>query len=171
MAGSYLLTSIDYDHLAEFSAALKESSGLFKLTIASEGGDTDVMWAFVDLILCSKREFIGTAYGVCHSAAPLILASCDQRFCGPNTQFMVHEDIIELSGSPSSSIKQVNRAQAEEDRWYTAMSIATGTPITEWRKMSESETYFDAQKAKELGLVDKILLVDTKGKGRKHESQ
>lgn len=166
--GRYLLSAVSDESYKEFHAALLESENPFHLYIASPGGDTDSMWAFVDTILCSKRTIIGTAVGICHSAAPLILATCDVRQCTPNTQFMVHEDIIEAEGAPSNAIKTVNRAQAEEDRWYTAMSLATGTTINEWRVLSEAETYFDAFEAKRLGIVDKILPI-MQGKKRRNK--
>lgn len=161
--GRYLLSAVSDESYKEFHTALLDSNSPFHLYIASPGGDTEDMWAFVDTILCSKRKIVGVAVGICYSAAPLILAACDVRLCTPNTQFMVHEDIIEAEGAPSNAIKTVNRAQAEEDRWYTAMSLATGTTINQWRQLSEAETYFDAIEAKRLGIVDKILPI-RKGK-------
>lgn len=158
MAGSYLLCDIDDESLKAFSDLLYSTRvGNFTLRIASGGGETDAMWAFVDMIMCSKRNIVGIASGTCHSAAPLILASCDERYCTPNTQFMVHEDIVELEGAPSTTIKKLARAQDSEDRWYTAMSLATGTTINEWRRLSEAETYFDANEALRLGIVDSIM--------------
>lgn len=159
----YLLTSISEDSLKEFHAVLLGSKGPFRLYISSEGGETDYMWSFVDIILCSHRHITGITSGICHSAAPLILAVCDTRICTPNTQFMVHEDIVEIEGAPSAIIDRVSRAQSSEDRWYTAMSLATGTPINQWRQLSEKETYFDAIEAKRLGMVDEILPI-MKGK-------
>lgn len=157
MAGSYLLCDIDDESLKAFHDALLDTKGEFTLYISSPGGETDSMWAFVDRIMCSSRTISGVASGTCHSAAPLILAVCDRRACTPNTQFMVHEDIVELEGAPSTNTKKLARAQDAEDRWYTAMALATGTTINEWRLMSEKETYFDANEALRLGVVDKIM--------------
>jgi ATP-dependent protease ClpP protease subunit len=159
MEGSYLLQSIDENHYSEFFTALQDSKGPFHLCISSCGGDTGDMWAFVDTILTTKRRIIGTAMGVCHSAAPLILAACDVRRCAPNTQFMVHEDSIRIRTTPSKARKFVERQQAEEDRWYLAMATLTNATIGQWRKLSEDETYFDATEALNLGLVDKIISI------------
>lgn len=168
MAGNYLLCDINDESLKEFHEALLKSKGKFTLRVSSGGGETDAMWAFVDTIMCSPRNIIGVAYGTCYSAAPLILAVCDERYCTPNTQFMVHEDIIELEGAPSTSIKKLNRAQDSEARWYTAMSLATGTTITDWRILSERESYFGADDALRMGVIDKIMPI-LKGSKRTHD--
>lgn len=159
MRGSYLLQGIDEVNYKEFFIALKKSTGTFHLCISSIGGDTSDMWAFVDTILTSKRKIVGTAIGVCHSAAPLILAACDVRRCTPNTQFMVHEDSIKIKATPSKARKFVERQQSEEDRWYVAMATLTDITIGQWRKLAEDETYFDASEALNLGLVDKVVSV------------
>lgn len=157
--GRYLLGTVDAESFKWFHKAFHGSTGVFTLFITSEGGDTDYMWALVDLILCSNRPVHGVASGICYSAAPLILAACDVRVCAPNTQFMVHEDVVEVSGTPGKATKEAERAKAEELRWYTAMSVATNTSIDTWRYMSEKETFFDSKEALRLGLVHRILPV------------
>lgn len=159
MRGSYLLQGIDEANYKEFFNCLQDSQGTFNLCISSCGGDTSDMWAFVDTILTTKRTIIGTAIGVCHSAAPLILASCDIRRCTPNTQFMVHEDSIKIRTTPSKARNFVERQQSEEDRWYAAMAMLSNATTGQWRKLSEDETYFDANEALNLGLVDKIISI------------
>lgn len=159
--GRYLLQDVSEESYRTFAWRLSKTSQNepFDLIISSGGGDTDAMWAFHDTILCSKKKITGVAVGICHSAAPLILAACDIRICTPNTQFMVHEDICKIKGSPSKAVHEIARHQNAEDRWYTAMTLLTKTTLHEWRVLSESETYFDSHRALELGVIDTILSV------------
>lgn len=158
MTGKFLLQDVDEESFLAFTDALESTEGEFLLEIASAGGDTNVMWAFHDKIMCVERKITGVALGYCHSAAPLILAACDTRFCSPKTEFMVHEDIVtEAEGSPDKVMATAVRAQADEEKWYEAMEFLTGTRASVWRTMSRNETYFGATEAKKLGTVDRIL--------------
>lgn len=163
MSGKFLLQGVSEEAFAGFSEALATSEGDFHLEVASGGGDTDVMWAFHDRILCSKRKIVGTAFGFCYSASPLILAACTVARCTPKTTFMVHEDAIRIKSTPSKASEALARAHKDETKWYEAMAKLTGTNASVWERLSQKGEYFDSDTALFLGVVDRILPLNRGG--------
>lgn len=164
----YLLCDIDDVSLKEFYEAVNASrkeKGLFYLDIASDGGSSNTMLSFFDMIKNTDRTIVGTAYGRCQSAAVLILAACDQRYSTPNTIFMVHEDSYEIDGSHGDARKAVAQHEIEENLWAILMAENTTTGFEAWRSMAKSSSYFGPQNALNYGLID--IIGDVKKRNRK----
>ena len=154
----YLLCDIDDASLKEFYEALASTlKGPMYLDIASDGGSSNTMLSFYDLIKASPRTIIGTAYGRCQSAAVLIFAACDQRISTPSTMFMVHEDSYEIDASHGEMKKAVRQHEIEEDLWAILMAANTTLGPESWRSLAKESTFFGPQNAKMYGLVDNII--------------
>lgn len=153
----YLLCDIDDASLKEFHTALHTGKGTFFLDIASDGGSSNTMLSFFDLIKSTPRHVVGTAYGRCQSAAVLILAACDRRISTSSTIFMVHEDSYEVDGNHGDARKAVAQHEIEENLWAILMAENTTTGFEAWRSMAKSSSYFGPQNALNYGLIEIIF--------------
>jgi ATP-dependent Clp protease, protease subunit len=128
--------------------------------INSPGGSMTSMMAIYDTMQFIQPEIQTFCIGQAASAAAVLLASGTQgkRAALPNARIMLHQPAMESGYGQSSDLE----IQAREIlRMRTAMEnvIArhTGRDAEQVRKDIERDRFFDAQEAKEYGLVDDVL--------------
>lgn len=125
----------------------------------SEGGSCDIMSAAIDYLDMALDNITLVATGCCMSAAVAILASGGQKFCTPNTRFMVHlpwqisqeqqtietlsVDKRELTLSYSLILKTLTKRTKQTKKW--------------WEKRIREGFWFGAADAKRIGLVEDVL--------------
>lgn len=142
------------------------------INILSPGGDAgsiNALYDFYDELLSQGRKVNIHAEGICMSAATLIVGGASgKRTCGKRCRFMVHEIQIENVGGTGTQTKSIS-AEIERmgDEYLEAYVKVCNrdkelTPEAfekeklKWEKLSTKETYFGADKAKELGLIDEV---------------
>jgi ATP-dependent protease ClpP protease subunit len=132
------------------------------LFINSPGGDAFSGLALADQVERAKREgFNVTAHasGIVASAAVPVFAVCNERLAAPGTIFMVHETSIwKWPGRETASdIRSQNRLMdLIRDRYIGKLAKYTKLTKREWEDLEHKTTWFNVEKAKEWGLVDKI---------------
>jgi ATP-dependent protease ClpP protease subunit len=99
------------------------------------------------------------ASGIVASAAIPILSAGSKRFALKGTIFMVHE--AALWKWPGRETASDIRSQAElmdllKDSYLSIMDENTTTSYNTWGEMEGKTVWFDVNKAKDLGLIDKI---------------
>ena len=99
------------------------------------------------------------ASGIVASAAIPILSSGSRRFALDGTIFMVHE--AALWKWPGRETASDIRSQNElmlllRNSYLSIMAENTTTSYDKWGEMEGDTVWFDAEKAKDLGLIDKI---------------
>jgi len=99
------------------------------------------------------------ASGIVASAAIPILAAGSERFALKGTIFMVHE--AALWKWPGKETASDIRAQAElmnliRDSYMDILAETTTTSVKSWKAMEGVTTWFNADRAKEFGLIDHI---------------
>jgi len=132
------------------------------LFINSPGGDAFSGLAIADEIdRARKKGFNITAHasGIIASAAVPVFASCNLRYAAPGTIFMVHE--AALWKWPGRETASDIRSQNElmillGDRYRKILASHSKIDIAKWCSLEEKTTWFDADKALEWGLIDKI---------------
>lgn len=134
-----------------------------EVAICSEGGNTDVSCAFVDLFSPWRRAgSLGTvAFGEVMSGAPLIVAagSPGRRVAFMHTLFGLHLPYLdETTGDPAVQDSEFRMLQSTTDRFITLLSGLTDTTERTWRKRlkGKSMVIFDAKQAKKWGIIDNI---------------
>ena len=108
-----------------------------------------------------KRGFKITAHasGIIASAAVPVLAVCDLRIVAAGCIFMVHESAIwKWPGRETASdIRSQNELMdLLRDRYIGKLVANTKLSRDEWEAMERKTTWFSADRALEIGLVDKI---------------
>ena len=134
-----------------------------KLYINSPGGDAFSGLALSDLIIRAQNEygllFEANASGIIASAAVPVFAVCDFRIAAPGTIFMVHEAALwKWPGRESASDirSQNNLMILLQDRYLGYLVRNTKLDLEAWHAMEKATTWFNAERAFELGLVDHI---------------
>lgn len=133
-----------------------------KVFLNSPGGDAFAGMALSDLIEGSQKDgvyFEVYSNGIVASAAVPVYAVCDHRIAGTGTIFMVHE--AALWKWPGRETASDIRSQNElmlilRDRYLQYLVRHSGLDLDQWREKEKATTWFDAEKAKDWGLVDEI---------------
>lgn len=131
-----------------------------EIFINSCGGSVEGCFAIVDIIHTIKCPVHTFAYGICMSAAPLVLASGEKghRWVSPNLRLMVHDGDDEISGTSKDLRVGLSYSKDLDDTWYDLMRDYTGTSVTKWKALcgKGADYYFKSDLAIELGLADQI---------------
>jgi ATP-dependent Clp protease protease subunit len=132
-----------------------------EIVMSSCGGDEYEMLAAYDIIRSLKSRVIATAVGKIMSAAPLILAAADEARCYPHTRFMVHCSSYHIDGKHYDAKRVVEENEKLEKLWANMMATRTKLSAQQWIRMTKNkpDEYFDAETAKEYGIVDEIIAI------------
>lgn len=130
-----------------------------EIYVGTLGGDEYEMFGLYDVIRSCDSHIITIGIGKVMSAGPLILAAGDERRAFPNTSFMVHESWWDSPDLKWSEHDKVIKHYGElTKKWASLMESRTGTSAKMWLKMCKGpDEYFGVEKAKKLGIIDKIL--------------
>ena len=114
--------------------------------------------ALVNVLLASETPTRAVALGVVASAAHDIYLACDERIAFENSIFLLHDggfDISTSSKKMKETVEFFTRAVAQRDKEF----ILSRTNMEEdfYEDIYGEEFYFYADKAKELGVVHKII--------------
>jgi ATP-dependent protease ClpP protease subunit len=131
------------------------------LFINSPGGDAFSGLALADLIVTAQEEWGFTirahASGIIASAAVPVFAVCKVRKAEAGTIFMVHEAALwKWPGRETASdIESQNSLMKLLRLKYIGILVNHSTTSKEkWEEMEKKTTWFSAETAKELGLID-----------------
>lgn len=161
----YITGSISIKKFNKFSRQLSfiennyPKDTTINVELSSEGGDTYAALAFFDRIRASHLTVNITVFGPCFSAAVLILGAGDKRFMGKSAWVMTHEDSYSLEDpmSVTELERHAKHSRALEDQWAARLASVTKSTEEVWKILHKTETYLEAEKCLELGLVDEII--------------
>ena len=131
--------------------------------ISSGGGSVNDMFAVYDLMqLVKKNRDIATfGYGKIASAAvPLLAAGTKgKRYIGKHTRLMLHHCATNASGPHPNIRSNFDELKKVEDMMVEALAADSKLSVGEIYNMISRNTdeYFSAEEALEMGLVDKII--------------
>lgn len=153
-----LIGEINEDMVRKVAEELDECVGEpVHIRLCSEGGSAYDAIAIAGMVANYTAEVTVTVYGKAMSAAIIIVAAGDIRKAVPGSWFMVHEDSGKTKGSTTEITAYAGQMQAEEASWNSLLAQWTKTDTATWNNMAVKTTYFSAQTARELGLIDHIL--------------
>ncbi len=134
-----------------------ESRKPIKTYMSSVGGDTFVSQNVVDVIVASKTPVIGIGLSLVASASYHIFLACHDRICFKNSIFLQHDGSVSISNSTKKVKDTMEFFNLGEQR--TKDFVLSHTKMTEefYDQHFDTELYMYADRAKELGIVDKII--------------
>jgi ATP-dependent Clp protease protease subunit len=129
------------------------------LVLSSPGGHVESGDMIHDMIKFVRApvKILGT--GWCASAGALIYAAGkkENRFCLPNTRFLLHEPRGGVGGQASDVEIQAREIIKMRERLNNIFSAATGQSVERIKKDTDRDHWMGAEQAVEYGLVGKIV--------------
>lgn len=158
--------SIDDDSAKNVIAQLlylehSEPGAPISVLINSGGGKVHAGLAIHDVMRSISSPVHTTCLGHCESMAAVLLAAGEPGFrtALPNCRVMVHQP-TRTAGGASKTSKQLltSAAETEKTRIKLAALLArdTGRSVDEIEALLEYDTYYSAEEALQMGLVDVI---------------
>lgn len=128
-----------------------------RIFINSIGGDVQVLWSLINVMLLSKTPIHTIAYCNALSAAAILLIAGHKRYAIPGSAILIHSGSCSLNGD----VEKVESAK----RFYDNLSkkvnafILERTNISEkeLKKKSSSDWYLTAEEALNYHIVDKLV--------------
>jgi ATP-dependent Clp protease protease subunit len=128
-----------------------------KIYMSSVGGDTFVAQNVVDVILQSKTPVIGIGLSLVASACYHCFLACHERLAFKNPVFLQHDGSISISNSANKARQTMDFLESGEARSKNFVLSRTKMSEELYDKIFDQEFYMYSDKAKELGVVDKII--------------
>ena len=128
-----------------------------RFLISSVGGDSFVSMNIVDVIMQSKTPVIGIGLDLVASAGYHVFLACHERYAFNNSVFLQHDGTVTVS---NSTRKAQDAMRFFSDRESNIKNFTLSrTKMTEefYDSIYDSEYYMTAKRAKELGVVEKII--------------
>jgi ATP-dependent Clp protease protease subunit len=136
--------------------------------ISSPGGSVTATLAIYDTMQFLECPISTYCMGLAASGAAIILASGakNKRFALPHSKIMVHQPWGEVGGQVSDIEIQAKEILKDRQRLNQILALHTGRTAEEIETETERDRFFNAQEAKDFGLVDDVLvkLVEDKSK-------
>ena len=127
--------------------------------VNSPGGDADSGFAIYDLLHFCKPPVRSICAGLAASAGVPIFLGADkgQRFCLPNSRFLLHQPSMQMMGQASDLEITANEITRVRTRYNRIIEAETGQAHDKVESDADRDFWLDAQEALEYGLVDRIV--------------
>lgn len=131
------------------------------LEVSGPGGSVDAGLSIVDSCRCARSQVRTIATGMVASMSAVLAICCAKpgnRYCTPNTTYMLHELLGGMQGNASDVIRTAKHMAGVRSRIESMLADASGLSLEEvLRLCRQGEQYLTAEDAKKLGLVDHII--------------
>jgi ATP-dependent Clp protease protease subunit len=134
--------------------------------INSPGGSVTATLAIYDTMQFLECPIATYCMGIAASGAAILLAAGTKgkRFALPHAKVMLHQPWGQIGGQASDVEIQIKEVLDEKSVLNQILSRHTGRPVDQIEAETERDHYFNAQEAKEFGLVDEVLAKITEEK-------
>lgn len=149
----HLTGSVNKKMLREAIEAFEGDVSVVRIT--SHGGDPDIALAIAGLV--AQHSITTEVYGQCYSAATLIFAAGKRRRVQKWAWIMTHESSETVEGTASFLKHAAKHMERSESHWNLIMQELTGTEAKIWEKLSEKDTYLNAEECFKFNLATEIF--------------
>jgi ATP-dependent Clp protease protease subunit len=143
----------------QFLAYAAEGSGDIRVIINSPGGHVESGDTIHDMIrFCGPRvKMIGTGWVASAGAHIFLGAERQNRFCLPNTRFLLHQPLGGVTGQASDITIEAEEIIKMRERINRIIAHETGQTYDRVNADTERNFWISAQDAVPYGLVSKIV--------------
>jgi ATP-dependent Clp protease protease subunit len=129
------------------------------LYINSPGGSITAGMAIYDTMQFIKNDVVTIAMGLAASMGQFLLSAGTpgKRFALPNAEILIHQPSAGLAGSASDIKIHAERLLHTKKRMAELTSQHTGQSFEQITRDSDRDRWFDADEAKEYGLIDHVI--------------
>lgn len=145
--------------IAELTALGAASDNPITVFVNSPGGHVDSGQAMHDAIRFIKPRvlMIGTGWVASAGALIYIAAAREDRYCLPNTRFLLHQPAGGVNGRESDVAIEAEQIVRMRERINRMIARATGQPLERVERDTERNFWLTAEEALEYGLVGRIV--------------
>lgn len=140
-------------------ALAEDSDKPINLFISSPGGHVESGDMVHDMIKFIKPEVRTIGSGWVASAGALIFVGAQKknRFCLPNTRFLLHEPRGGIGGTASDMWIQAEQIRIMRERFHNLFAEATGQTAEKVAHDTERDFWLNTKEAIEYGLLGKVI--------------
>ena len=148
---------------AQLLALSAEDEAPITMFVNSQGGHVEAGDTIHDLVRYIRAPVRMVGTGWVASAGALIYVSVprEQRYCLPNTRFLLHQPAGGAGGSAADIDIEAREILKMRDRLNQIFSTATGQTIERIEEDTHRNFWLDAHAAVDYGLVGKIIEQET----------
>lgn len=140
-------------------ALAEDSDDPINLYISSPGGHVESGDMVHDVIKFIRPRVRAIGSGWVSSAGALIFvgAAKEDRYCLPNTRFLLHQPSGGIGGSASDMLIQARQIEIMRDRFHHLFAAATGQTPERIAKDTARDFWMTTQEALDYGLVGSVI--------------
>lgn len=144
---------------AQLLALDAEGEGAIKVVVNSPGGHVESGDTIHDMISFVKSPvlMIGTGWVASAGAHIYLAADKKNRFCLPNTRFLLHQPMGGMRGPASDISIEAEEILKMRERINRIIARETGQPLEKIAEDTDRNFWMSAEQAKAYGMVAKII--------------
>jgi ATP-dependent Clp protease protease subunit len=144
---------------AQLLALAADGDDPITVFIHSEGGHVEAGDSIHDLMrfVKPKVRMIGTGWVASAGTHIYLAAPKKQRFCLPNTRFMIHQPLGGVGGRATDIRIEAEEILKARERLNQTIADATGQPLERVAKDTDRNYWMSPSEALEYGIVGKII--------------
>ena len=145
--------------VAQLLALDEEGADPIKLVISSPGGHVESGDAIHDMIQFVRApvKVIGTGWVASAGAHIFLAAQRDNRYCTPNTRFLLHQPMGGVGGKATEIDIEAKEILKMRERLNKIIAEETGQPLERVAKDTDRNYWMGPDEAKEYGVVTHVI--------------
>ena len=145
--------------VAHLLALAEDSDDPINMLISSPGGHVesgDMIHDVIKFIRPTVRT-IGSGWVASAGALIFVAAKQENRFCLPNTRFLIHQPSGGIGGTSSDMMIQAEQVRLMRDRLNQIFAEATGQPVERIEKDTQRDFWLNTAEALDYGLLGRVI--------------
>ncbi|HEU5168900.1 MAG TPA: ATP-dependent Clp protease proteolytic subunit [Gemmatimonadales bacterium] len=145
--------------MGQLLAMAADSSDEITVYVNSQGGHVEAGDTIHDMVrfIKPKVKMLGTGWVASAGALIYVAVPREQRFCLPNTRFLLHQPAGGAGGTASDIEIEAKEILRMRDRLNRIFARETGQPLERIEEDTHRNFWLDAQAAVRYGLVGRIV--------------
>ncbi|MDM7255799.1 MAG: ATP-dependent Clp protease proteolytic subunit [Paracoccus sp. (in: a-proteobacteria)] len=145
--------------VAHLLALAEDSDKPINMLISSPGGHVESGDMIHDVIKFIRPTVRTIGSGWVASAGALIFVAADRenRFCLPNTRFLIHQPSGGIGGTSSDMMIQAEQVRLMRQRLNQIFADATGQSLERIEADTQRDFWLNTQEALDYGLLGKVI--------------
>lgn len=145
--------------ITQLMVLAEESDDDITMFVNSQGGHVEAGDTIHDMVQYVKPrvKMIGTGFVASAGTHIFLAADKADRFCLPNTRFMIHQPSGGAGGSASDIAIQRDEIIKMRERLAQIISDRTGQPVEKVRTDIERDTWLTTEESLAYGLISKVV--------------
>jgi len=144
---------------AQLLALAEENNEPIRMIINSPGGHVESGDTIHDIVrfIRPKVQVIGTGWVASAGCHIFLAAAKENRYCLPNTRFMIHQPLGGAGGPASDIAIEAKEIIKMRKRINQSIADATGQPFERVEKDTDRNFWMNPEEAKAYGVVTHII--------------